>query len=170
MFDRANTRGTRSSQGQSSEGKSPDPLFAVCKENHTRRKLEQCVFMQEPMQHPGFDIGYGWWTPSASKAKPLMDAKVRHEDPKKALHDVRSFIGACNVYRCHIKNFTFTCAILGNLIKKSTIWCSGPQEQQAFDGIKDKVAHAKCLGVPKTQGEIILDTDASNVSGPRTLF
>ena len=45
------------------------------------------------MQYLGCDIGYGWWTPVASKAKPLLDAKVRHEDPKKGLHEVRSFIG-----------------------------------------------------------------------------
>ena len=78
-------------------------FFAVCQENHTRLKLEKCEFMQETMQYLGFDVGYGWWTPAASKAKPLMDAKVRHEDPKKGLHDVRSFIGACNFYRRHIK-------------------------------------------------------------------
>ena len=31
---------------------------------------------------------------------------------KKGLHDVRSFIGACNFYRRHIKHFTYTSAIL----------------------------------------------------------
>ena len=97
-------------------------FFAVCQENHTRLKLEKCEFMQESMQYLGFDIGYGWWTPAASKTKPLMDAKVRHEDPKKGLHDVPSFIGACNFYRRHIKNFTYTSAILTHLIKKSTTW------------------------------------------------
>ena len=60
--------------------------------------------MQETMQYLGFDIGYGWWTPAASKAKHLMDAKIRHEDPPKALHDVRSFIVACNFCCRHIKN------------------------------------------------------------------
>ena len=145
-------------------------FFAVCQENHTRFKLEKCEFMQETMQYPGFDVGYGWWTPAASKAKPLMDAKVRHEDPKKGLHDVRSFIGACIFYRRHIKNFTHTSAILTDLIKKSTTWRWGPQEQQAFDEHKDKVANAKCLGVPRAQGEILLVTDASNVGGGGTLF
>ena len=58
-------------------------FFAVCQENHTRLKLEKCEFMQETMQYLRFDIGYGWWTPAASKAKPLMDAKVRHETPRK---------------------------------------------------------------------------------------
>ena len=51
-------------------------------------------------------------------------------------------------YRRHIKNFTYTSAILTDLIKKSTTWRWGPQEQQAFDELKDKVANAKCLGVP----------------------
>ena len=86
--------------------------------------------MQKTMQYLGFDVGYGWWTPAASKVKPLMDANVRHEDPKKGLHDVRSFNGACNFYRRHIKNFTYTSAILTDLIKKSTTWRWGPQEQQ----------------------------------------
>ena len=145
-------------------------FFAVCQENHTRLKLEKCEFMQKTMQYLGFDIGYGWWTAAASKAKPLMDAKVRHEDPKKGLHDVRSFIGACSFYRRHSKIFTYTSAILTDLIRKTTTWRWGPQEQQAFDELKDKVANAKCLGVPRAQGEIILVTDASNVGGGGTLF
>ena len=107
-------------------------------ENNTGLKLEKCEFMQKTMQYLGFDIGYGWLTPAASKAKPLMDAKVRHEDPKKGLHDVRSFIGACNFYGRHIKNFTYTSAILTDLIKKTATWRWGPQEQQAFDELKGK--------------------------------
>ena len=145
-------------------------FFAVCQENDTRLKLEKYEFMQETMQYLGFDVGYGWWTTAPSKAKPLMDAKVRHEDPKKGLQDVRSFIGACNFYRRHIKKFTYTSAILTDLIRKSTTSRWGPQEQQAFDELQDKVANAKCLGVPRARGGIILVTDASNVGGGGTLF
>ena len=121
-------------------------FFWVCNRNHTRLMLEKCEFMQGTMQVLGFDIGYGWWTPAASKAKPLMDAKVKHEDAKKGLHDVRSFIGACNFHCRHIKNLTYTSAILMDLIKKSTTWHWRPRAQQAFDQLKDKVASAKCLG------------------------
>ena len=98
-----------------------------------------------------------------------MDAKVQHEDPKKGLHDVRSFIGACNFYRRHIKHFTYTSGILTDLIKKSTTWRWGPQGQQALNELKDKVANAKCLGVPRAQGKIFLVTDVSNVGGGGTL-
>ena len=139
-------------------------FFGVCQENHTRLKLEKCEVMQETMQYLGLDVGYAWWTAAACKAKP------QHEDPKKGLHDVRSFIWACNFYRRHVKNFTYTSAILTYLIKKSTTWRWGPQEQQAFDEVGGEVANAKCLGVPRAQGEIILVTDASNVGGGGTMF
>ena len=145
-------------------------FFAVCQESHTRLNLEKCEFMHETMQFLGFDIGYGWWPPAASKAEPLMEAKVQHEDPKKGLHDVSSFIGACNFYRRHIKNFTYTTAILTDLIKKTTTWRWGPQERQAFEELKDKVANAKCLGVHRAQAETFLVTDASNVGGGGTLL
>ena len=145
-------------------------FFAVCQENHTRLKLEKCEFMQETLQYLRFDNGYGSWTPAASKAKPLRDAKVRHEVPKKGLYDVRSFIGACTFYRRHIKKFTYTSAILTDLIKKSTTWRRVLQEQEVFDKLKDKVANAKCLGEPRAQGEIILLTDASTVREGGTLL
>ena len=69
------------------------------------------------MQCLGFDIGYGWWTPLASKAKYPMDAKVQHENPKKGLDNELSFIGACNFNQRHRKDFTYTRAILTHLIK-----------------------------------------------------
>ena len=50
------------------------------------------------------------------------------------------------------------------------MWRWGPQEQQRFDELKDKVANTKCLGVPKAQGEITMVTDACNVGGGGTLF
>ena len=57
-----------------------------------------------------------------------MNARVQHEDPKKRLLDVRGFIVVCNFYRRQIKNFTYTGAILRDLIKKSTTWRWVPQQ------------------------------------------
>ena len=93
-------------------------FFIVCQENHLGIKLEKCEFMKEEMEYLGFDVGYGWWKPAASKMQPLQDMQIR-DDPKKGLHDVRSFVGACNFYRCHIHNFTYSSAPLTDLIKKT---------------------------------------------------
>ena len=48
------------------------------------------------MEYLGFDVGYGWWKPAASKMQPLQDMEIR-DDPKKGLHNVWSFVGACNL-------------------------------------------------------------------------
>ena len=84
-------------------------FFTVCQGSHLRIKLEKCEFMCEEMEYLGFDVGYGWWKPAASKMQPLQDMQIR-DDPKKGLHDVRSFIGACIFYQHHIHNFTYSSA------------------------------------------------------------
>ena len=75
--------------------------------------------MKEEMEYLGFDVGYGAWKPAASKMQPLQDMRI-HGDPKKVLHDVMSFVGACNFYRRHIHNFTYSSAPLSDLIKNTT--------------------------------------------------
>ena len=127
-------------------------------------ELEKCEFMKEEMEYLGFDVGYGWWKPAASKMQPLQDMPIR-DDPKKGLNDVRSFVGACNFYRRHIHNFTYSSAPLTDLIKKTTPWRSTAREEECFQELKKKIASPGSLGVPRPKGEIVLITDASDVGG-----
>ena len=87
------------------------------------------------------------------------------DDPKKGLHDVRSFVGACNFYRRHIHNFTYSSAPLTDLIKKTTPWRWTAREEECFQELKKKIASSNCLGVPRPKSEIVLITDASDVGG-----
>ena len=139
-------------------------FFIVCQENHLRIKLENRQFMKEEIEYLGFDVGYGWLEPAASKMQPLQDMQIR-DDPKKGLHDVRSFLGACNFYRRHIHNFTYSAAPLTDLIKKTTPWRWTAREEECFQELKKKIASSNCLGVPLPKGEIVLNTDASDVGG-----
>ena len=91
-------------------------FFIVCQENHLRIKLEKFELMKEEMECLGFDVGYGWWKPAASKMQPLQDMQIC-DDPTNSLHDVRSFVGASNLYRHHIPNFTYSSAPLTDIIK-----------------------------------------------------
>ena len=144
-------------------------FFIVCQENHLRIKLEKCEFMKEEMEYLGFDMGYGWWNPAASKMQPLQDMQIRN-DPKKGLHDMRSFVGACNFYRRHIHNFTYSSAPLTDVIKKTTPWRWTAREEECFQELKKKIASSNCLGVPCPKGEIVLITDASDVGGGGTIY
>ena len=54
-------------------------FFIACQENQLRIKLEKCEFMKEEMEYLGFDVGYGWWKPAASKMQPLLDTQIRDD-------------------------------------------------------------------------------------------
>ena len=144
-------------------------FFIVCQENHLRIKLEKCEFMKEDMEYLGFDVGDGWWKPAASKMQPLQHMQIR-DDPKKGLHDVRSFVGACNFYRRHIHNFTYSSAPLTDLIEKTTPWRWTSREEECFQELKKKIASSNCLGVPRPKSEIVLITDASDVGGGGAIY
>ena len=144
-------------------------FFIVCQENHLRIKLEKCEFMKEEMEYLGFDVGYGWRKPAASKMQPLQDMQIG-DDPNKGLHDVRSFLGACNFYRRHINNFTYSSAPLTDLIKKTTPWRWTAREEECFQESTKKIASSNCLGVPRPKYEIVLITDASYVGGGGTIY
>ena len=139
-------------------------FFILCQENHLRIELQKCEFMKEEMEYLGFDVGYGWWKPASSKMQPLQDMQIG-DDPKKGIHEVRSFVGACNFYRRHIHNFTYSSAPLTDLIKKATPWRWTAREEECFQELKKKIASSKCLGVPRPKSEIVLITDASDVGG-----
>ena len=105
--------------------------FIGCQENHLRIKLEKCEFMKEEMEYLDFDVGYGWWKAAASKMQPLQDMQIP-DDPKKGLHGVKSFVGACIFYRRHIHNFTYSPAPPTDLIKKPTSWRWTSREEECF--------------------------------------
>ena len=101
--------------------------------------------------------------------QPLQDMQIR-DDPKKGLHDVRSFVGACNFYRRHIHNFTYSSAPLTDLIKKANPWRWTAREEECLQELKKKIASSNCLGVPRPEREIVLITDASDVGGDGTIY
>ena len=144
-------------------------FFIVCQENHLRVKLEKCEFMEEEMEYLGFDVGYGRWKPAASKMQPVQDMQIR-DDPKIGLHDVRSFVGACNFYRRHIHNFTYSSAPLTDLFKKTNPWRWTAREEECFQELKKKIGSSNCLGGPCPKGEIVLITDASDVVRDGTIY
>ena len=92
------------------------------------------------------------------------------DDRKKALHDVRSFIGACNFYRRHIHNFAYSSAPLTDRIKKTIPWQWTDKEEACFQELKKNISSTNCLGVPRPKRKIILVTDACDVAGGGTLY
>ena len=94
------------------------------RKSHLRIKLQKCELMHEEMECLGFDVVYDWWKPAASKIRPLQDMQILD-----SLHDVPSFVGACNFYWRHIHKFTYSSAPLTNFIQKTKPQqCTGKEE------------------------------------------
>ena len=81
-------------------------FFTVCQKDYLCIKLQKCELVRDEIEYLGFDVRYGWWKPAASRMQPLRDRQMG-DDPMKGLHNVRSFIGACNFQRCHMHNFPY---------------------------------------------------------------
>ena len=79
--------------------------------------------------------------------QPLQDMQIR-DDRKKGLHDVRSFIVACNFYQRHIHNFIYSSAPLTDLIKNIDPWRWTDKERSCFRELKQKISSTNCLGYP----------------------
>ena len=79
-------------------------------------------------------------------------------------------MGACNFYRRHIHNFTYSSTLLTDLIKKTTPRSWTAREEECFQELKENIASSNCLGVPSPKGEIVVITDASDVAGPKTIY
>jgi len=141
-----------------------EEFFTVCQGNHLRIKLTKCEFCTNEMEYLGFDIGYGSWKPSRKKVEALANQQVKN------LKELRSFLGACNFYRRHIENFTFSSATLTDLTKKGVKWIWGTEEERCFQELKRKISDVRSLGVPRSQGEVMVVTDASDVGGGASVY
>ena len=136
-----------------------DIWLDVCESNNLRVKLSKCQLMEESMEYLDFVVGNHWLKPSENKVQSILTAKVNN------LATLRSFLGAANFLRRHVRNFTFSSAILTNLLKHSNKWEWTSDHENAFNELKGKIADAKGLGVPQPKGEILLVTDSSNLGG-----
>ena len=79
-------------------------------------------------------------------------------------------MGACNFYRRHIHNFTYSSAPLTDLIKNTTPWRWTARQKECFRELKKKIASSNCRGEAHAKEEIVLITDANDVVGGRTIY
>src|ERR1700733_6732318 len=80
--------------------------------------------------------------------------------PKK-VKDVQSFLGFCNFYRAFIRGFAHLAKPLNKLTRKDAEWQWGPEEQKAFEALKDRVTSEPILTQPEPTEQFTLEVDAS---------
>ena len=94
---------------------------------------------------------------------PLKTTAMFNRPSPKTKEDVRSFLGSAGYYRAHIENYAKKAAPLSMLLRKESEWTWGPEQQQAYEALRQDLTSEPILGYPVNSPEgWILDTDASD--------
>jgi len=78
--------------------------------------------------------------------------------------DVRAFLGLASFYRRLVPNFAEIAKPLTALTRKDRQFTLGPQQQQAFQSMKDRLCTTPVLVYPNFELPFLLTTDASKVA------
>ena len=104
----------------------------------------------------------------------VVSAEGVARDPKKVeavqcwptprcVKDIRSFLGLCSYYRNFIKGFSQVAAPMNQLLEKETEFVWAEECEVAFEHLKQALTSAPILGYPRPGGQLVVDTDASDV-------
>ena len=127
-------------------------------------KLKKCFFFKDEVEYLGFRI-----RPGTLSVNPDQNAiaSVKNALFPQTPTEMKSFLGACNVYRRFIKSFAKTSTPLTDMLKKDSgvEWGEdiAPTEAQrlAFEALKEALTTPPILALPKRNRPYMIDCDAS---------
>ena len=132
-------------------------VLSALRDNKLYGKASKCEFGKEEVEYLGHVVGGGKLRMDPGK----LSAVEKWPTPK-TVRDIQSFLGFANYYRRFIQGYAGIAATLTALTKKDLPWRWGPEQQCAFDTLRDKLTSAPVLQFPNPSKPFILTTDASD--------
>ncbi len=111
------------------------------------------------MSYLGFTLTPAGIKPGKNKLKAIKNAK-----PPTDVKTTCSFVGLCNFFRTHIKNFAIITAPLFKLTRKDSGYKGGPQPKEAMDAfciLKSSLTSEPVMAFPRADHQYALITDAA---------
>jgi len=121
--------------------------------------LDKCFFGNKEVSYLGFTLTPEGIKPGKNKLKAIKDAK-----PPTDVKTIRSFVGLCNFFRTHIKNFAIIAAPLFKLTRKDSGYKGGPLPKEAmaaFSALQNALTSEPIMAFPRADRQYALITDAA---------
>jgi Reverse transcriptase (RNA-dependent DNA polymerase) len=121
--------------------------------------LDKCFFGNKEVSYLGFTLTPEGIKPGKNKLKAIKDAK-----PPTDIKTIRSFVGLCNFFRTHIKNFAIIAAPLFKLTRKDSGYKGGPLPKEAmaaFSALQNALTSEPIMAFPRADRQYALITDAA---------
>ena len=119
-------------------------------------KASKCTFFEEETAYLGHVI-----SKDGIKTDPAKVQAVMHWKPPRTSKQVQEFCGFVNYYNRFIKDYSETAKPLYALTQKRAKWEWTDACEQAFQKLRKQLCEAPVLAYPRSEGQWILDTDAS---------
>jgi hypothetical protein len=124
--------------------------------NHMKLNIEKCFFGNTEVSYLGFVLTPEGIKPGRDELKAIKAAQ-----PPTDMKDVRSFIGLCNFFPTHIKNFATVSALLTKLTRKDSGYNGGPLPKDALDAFlelkKRLMTNQSSGGISKKRSKICIN-------------
>ena len=134
-------------------------VFECLREAGFKMRVVKCDFMKSEIKYLGRII-----SAEAVKSDPQAVAKIRDWEIPRTKMEMQSSLGFANDYREFVPWHAELVAPLHAVTRLNVTFAWGPEQQKAFNEIKKALIEATALAQPDSEGEFVLDTDASSVA------
>jgi hypothetical protein len=135
-----------------------DQTLAKLERHGLKINLDKCYFGNRQVAYLGFTLTPTGIEPGKEKLKLVKE----HKEPT-TLREVRAFVGLCNFFRNHIKNFALLSSPLTKLCRNDSGYENGalPEEaQRAFKLLQQALGSGPSLAFPRRNRKYVLVTEA----------
>ena len=134
-------------------------VFECLREAGFKMRVAKCDFMKSEIKYLGRVV-----SAEGVKPDPKAVVKLRDWEIPRNKTEMQSFLGFANYYREFIPWHAKLVAPLHAVTGLNATFAWGPEQQTAFNEIKKALIEATALAQPDSEGEFVLDTDASAVA------
>ncbi|KAJ9565973.1 hypothetical protein OSB04_001939 [Centaurea solstitialis] len=133
-------------------------VLEVLRREQLYAKFSKCAFWLQAVQFLGHLVNREGIKVDPSKIEAVMSWEV----PKNP-SEIRSFLGLAGYYRRFIQDFSRIAVPLTKLTKKSEKYVWGPDQQQAFETLRQRLCEAPVLTLPEGMEDMTVYCDASHL-------